>query len=337
MSFVSSDEKDDNYWLGVRDALRMVDSFVRWSARHEDKAKTLQEFISEGLIAAAKRCESCLSTTLGLTFGESLRGLSPDDLLEPADPTDRLATHYEEPTEEKDNTVPDDEVPTTEDLSPEPKFESEPEESLVVEPTSIEAIERTEDTEIEDMHLEGPLRDFGTEFELGEPSPMTIEPEVEDQESSVSESSEPGEPSEPEQPVEIEDALAEPEHIDVIKEEVDDASLSTESGLTWGEYERATTPLETTVTAASEEHVAETEPSETPTKWSPVHEPIVSEDEAAEDFSEEQDEYEDEVESPDEVDKEVPEVEPPPPPPPPESDESEEERRRRARRLFFGT
>ncbi len=92
MSYVSSDEKDETYWLGVRDALRMVDSFVRWSARHEDKAKNLQEFISEGLIAAAKRCESCLSTTLGLTFGESLGGRSPDDLLEPADPTDRLPT-----------------------------------------------------------------------------------------------------------------------------------------------------------------------------------------------------------------------------------------------------
>jgi len=317
VSFVSSDEKDeenDNYWLGVRDALRMVDSFVRWSARHEDKAKNLQEFISEGLIAAAKRCESCLSTTLGLTFGESLGGISPDDLLEPADPGDRLPTHYEEPTKEKANTVPDDEVPATEDLSPEPKFESEPEASSEIESTSIEAIERTEGTEIEDMQLEGPLRDFGTDFKLSEPSPLTIEPEIEDQESSVSEDSEPVEPSEP-------------EHIDVVKEEVDDALLSTESGLTWSEYEDAITPPETTGAPTSEEHVTETEPSETPTKWSPIDEPIVSEDEPSEE----------EVESPDEVDKEVPEVEPPPPPPPPESDESEEERRRRARRLFFGT
>ncbi len=315
MSFVSSDEKDEkneNYWLGVRDALRMVDSFVRWSARHEDKAKNLQEFISEGLIAAAKRCESCLSTTLGLTFGESLGGIFPDDLLEPADPGDRLPTHYEEPTKEKASTVPDDEVLATEDLSSESKFGSEPEASSEVESTSIESIERTEDTEIEDMQIEGPSRDFGAEFELGEPSPLTIEPE--DRESSVSKDSEPVEPSES-------------EHTDAIKEEVDDASLSTESGLTWSEYEDAITPPETTGTPISEEHVTETEPSETPTKWSPIDEPIVSEDEPAEE----------EVESPDEVDKEVPEVEPPPPPPPPESDESEEERRRRARRLFFGT
>ena len=317
MSFVSSDENDeknDNYWLGVRDALRMVDSFVRWSARHEDKAKNLHEFISEGLIAAAKRCESCLSTTLDLTFGESLGGLSSDDMLEPADPTDRLPTHYEEPTEEKDSTDSDGEVPGTEELSKEPKFESEPEASSEVEPSSIEAIERTEDTKIEDMHLNGPSRDFGTDFDLGEPSPLTIEPEDEDQESSVSEASESVEPSEP-------------EHTDVIKEEVDDASPSTESGLTWSEYEDAITPPETTGTPTSEEHVAKTEPSETPTKWSSIDEPIASEDEPAEE----------EVESPDEVDKEVPEVEPPPPPPPPESDESEEERRRRARRLFFGT
>lgn len=306
MSYVSSDEKDETYWLGVRDALRMVDSFVRWSARHEDKAKNLQEFISEGLIAAAKRCESCLSTTLGLTFGESLSGRSPDDLLESADPSDRLPTHYEEPAEEKDDTVPHDEVPVTEEPVSEPKFEPEPAESSVVEPTSIDAIERTDDTEIEDMQVKGPSRDFGAEFELGEPTPLTIEPE--DHESLASESSE-------------------PEDVDVIEEEVDDASSSTESGLTWSEYESAITPPETTVTPASEEDVAETEPSETPTKWGSIDEPMVSEDEPAEE----------EVESPDEIDKEVPEVEPPPPPPPPESDESEEERRRRARRLFFGT
>lgn len=308
MSYVSSDEKDETYWLGVRDALRMVDSFVRWSARHEDKAKNLQEFISEGLIAAAKRCESCLSTTLGLTFGESLSGRSPDDLLESADPSDRLPTHYEEPAEEKDDTVPHDEVPVTEEPVPEPKFEPEPAEGSVVEPTSIDAIERTDDTEIEDMQVKGPSRDFGAEFELGEPTPLTIEPEAEDHESLASESSE-------------------PEDVDVIEEEVDDASSSTESGLTWSEYESVTTPPETTVTPASEEDVAETEPSETPTKWGSIDEPKVSEDEPAEE----------EVESPDEIDKEVPEVEPPPPPPPPESDESEEERRRRARRLFFGT
>ncbi len=294
MSYVSSDEKDETYWLGVRDALRMVDSFVRWSARHEDKAKNLQEFISEGLIAAAKRCESCLSTTLGLTFGESLGGHSPDDLLESADPTDRLPTHYEEPTKEKDDTVPDDEAPVTEELTPEPKFEPEPVESSAVEPTSIDAFERTDDTEIEDMQVKGPSRDFGAEFELGEPSPLTIEPEVEDHDSFASESSEP-------------EASSEPEDVDVIEEKVDDESPSTESGLTWSEYESAVTPPETTVTPASEEHVAEAEPAE------------------------------EEAESPDEVDKEVPDVEPPPPPPPPESDESEEERRRRARRLFFGT
>ena len=308
MSYVSSDEKDETYWLGVRDALRMVDSFVRWSTRHEDKAKNLEEFISEGLIAAAKRCESCLSTTLGLTFGESLRGHSPDDLLEPADPADRLPTHYEAPTEEKDDTAPHDEVSVIEESVPEPKFESEPEESPDVEPTSIDAIERTDDTEIEDMQVKGPSRDFGAEFELGEPTPLTIEPEAEDHESLASESSELGD-------------------ADVIEEEVDDASSSTESGLTWSEYESAITPPETTVTPASEEDVAETAPSETPTKWGSIDAPVVSEDEPAEE----------EVESPDEIDKEEPEVEPPPPPPPPESDESEEERRRRARRLFFGT
>ena len=56
----SEDDKtrSDEYWMGVRDALRMVDSFTKWAKRNPSRAKTLEDFIHDGLIAAAKRCES---------------------------------------------------------------------------------------------------------------------------------------------------------------------------------------------------------------------------------------------------------------------------------------
>ncbi len=66
----NSRRDSEDYWLGVRDALRMIDSFLNWSRRHPDRAKTLDEFIEEGLLAAAKRCESCLSQELGLSFSQ---------------------------------------------------------------------------------------------------------------------------------------------------------------------------------------------------------------------------------------------------------------------------
>lgn len=65
-----SSEKDESYWIGVRDALRMVDSFLRWSRRNPTIAKSLDEFLAEGLVAAAKRCESCLGRELGLKYGK---------------------------------------------------------------------------------------------------------------------------------------------------------------------------------------------------------------------------------------------------------------------------
>ena len=71
MSVVDSEQKrSDEYWMGVRDALRMVDSFTKWARRNESRAKNLDDFIHDGLVAAAKRCESCLKDDLGLTFVE---------------------------------------------------------------------------------------------------------------------------------------------------------------------------------------------------------------------------------------------------------------------------
>ncbi|MCF2136203.1 MAG: hypothetical protein K9W43_03095 [Candidatus Thorarchaeota archaeon] len=64
-------DADENYWLGVRDALRMVDSFIEWARLNPDRAKPLAQFINEALIAAARRCKSCLTHTLGVTFAAS--------------------------------------------------------------------------------------------------------------------------------------------------------------------------------------------------------------------------------------------------------------------------
>ncbi len=66
-----SSDKDESYWLGVRDALRMIDSFVAWSRRNPNRAKRIDDFIDDGLIAVNKHCKSCLSQALGISFGES--------------------------------------------------------------------------------------------------------------------------------------------------------------------------------------------------------------------------------------------------------------------------
>ena len=76
----SDKKRSDEYWMGVRDSLRMVDSFIKWARRNEERAKALDDFIHDGLVAAAKRCESCLKDDLGLTFaeGEALAEESPE-------------------------------------------------------------------------------------------------------------------------------------------------------------------------------------------------------------------------------------------------------------------
>jgi hypothetical protein len=66
-----SSDKDESYWLGVRDALRMIDSFVAWSRRNPNRAKKIDDFIDDALIAVNKHCRSCLSQALGISFGES--------------------------------------------------------------------------------------------------------------------------------------------------------------------------------------------------------------------------------------------------------------------------
>ncbi len=68
VSDLDPDNIDDNYWHGVYDALRMVDSFVRWAQRNPTRAKSIDEFLNDALIAVAKRCRDCLAYTLNLSF-----------------------------------------------------------------------------------------------------------------------------------------------------------------------------------------------------------------------------------------------------------------------------
>ncbi|MFX1416854.1 MAG: hypothetical protein ACFFC0_08575 [Promethearchaeota archaeon] len=150
---MSSNGKDDNYWIGVRDALRMVDSFLRWSRRHPTEAKSLDDFLAEGLVAAAKRCESCLGKELGLKYGTG------DEVPREQDSGDevdfRTASDYEEPSSEEPLSYE-----TTPETRPETILETSDEPEITqVEPSSPEEIMRsileddslwdTEETEID--------------------------------------------------------------------------------------------------------------------------------------------------------------------------------------------
>jgi hypothetical protein len=297
--------------MGVRDSLRMVDSFLKWSARHPDKAKSLDDFVHDGLIAAAKRCESCLSDKLGLKFDAS------DDEQEQEEPD---AETYPEGFE----STPVDLVEAGTDALSEPAPEEpipheEPDEEPVVEDgegVSLESVERIEDEEIGEIDVEGPPRDFTTDFELVEPSPM-------DAESSETAEATDAESEEAEEIEETEDLESEP---------------AEKPSFTWSDYETAVSPTDEDAEAGKTvpPEIEESEPDslvaepEDRKVWSPYDEPSLSEEELTRETAEEEEPVLEETED------EEPITEPPAPPPPPESDEDEEERKRRARRLFFG-
>ncbi|RDE11731.1 MAG: hypothetical protein C4K49_11420, partial [Candidatus Thorarchaeota archaeon] len=89
-----SSDRDESYWLGVRDALRMIDSFVAWSRRNPARAKKLDDFVDDALIAVGKRCKSCLSQALGISFaGSDAEEGSPFDIHEPAPETIEKPAH----------------------------------------------------------------------------------------------------------------------------------------------------------------------------------------------------------------------------------------------------
>ncbi len=299
MSVVDSEKKrSDEYWMGVRDALRMIDSFIKWARRNEERAKSLDDFIHDGLVAAAKRCESCLKDDLGLTFAEDEAPSKDSQEAKRVPPGYEIGSSTEEESDEMFEVTPD-------DMSPEPSdvpIESED------EPMSIDAVDRLEEDAIEDISLEGPLREFSTDFELVEPTDLMVEsPHVTEKE-------------------------------DTTPEEIMDGSnaedVEQKPSFTWADYEKAVTPTKEDSELIEDEDVELPPPIEmefpgTSTDSTSIPEPpdLPIDEMERVPVSEEDGDATEDLE---------PLMEPPAPPPPPESDEDEEERRRRARRLFFG-
>lgn len=336
MSDVSSDNKrSDDYWMGVRDALRMVDSFNKWAVRNPGKAKSLEDFIHDGLIAAAKRCESCLREKLGLSFG---RGATTNDvqdipesyLSEVTPPPDSIA-------EENLDEIPDLSTETTFDVSVE-SVDSEISYDIAIETEesspSIDSVERLEDESIDEIALEGPTRDFSTDFDLPEPSPLMVDTEE----------------SEPEE-IETVESLDDSQLVDMEESESsfsDNDESETRPSFTWSDYESAVTPASDTEPLDDSEEEETIEPVEVPTEPPILPEDAIEPEPTISDAKEVWRSYDESTSTGDddisseEVESEEPEssrliTEPPEPPAPPEDEEDEEERRRRARRLFFGT
>ena len=299
--------------MGVRDALRMVDSFTKWARRNESRAKHLDDFIHDGLVAAAKRCESCLKDDLGLTFveDEDSGSESPD--------TENVPSGYEmdstprDYSEVEEGPEPDFEVAPT-DLSPGPSevpIESES------DSISIDTVGRIEEEEMDDLSIESPPREFTSDFDLIEPSDLTVEQPV----------------AEPE-----DDVTHEPE-----PESEEPSDSDHKPSFTWADYEKAVTPEKEDPELVDEEveipPPVDMESTETPMP-SDESEPVSETVEIPEPPSIPTDEFESapiaEEEAIEVTEEPEPITEPPPPPPPPDSDEDEDERRRRARRLFFG-
>jgi len=284
----SDEERSDDYWEGVLHALRMVDSFLKWSKRNEARAKPLEQFIHDGLIAAAKRCQSCLSKKLGVAFSDE-----------------------DETTEEVIDQGPDIELVTEGDdseaeisLVTESELESSIEEREEIEPMTIDSMDSSSGSINDELKVDGETRDFTSDFDLVEPSPLIVESSDEHSESPPSE--------EFDEPIET--------------------STEKEPAFTWREYEEELTPDDDLPVKESEPApdipTLAPAPPEPPASWSSVDEPSVVPD-TPESDSDDSDENK-------LSDDPKPLETPPPPPPPPEPEESDEERRRRARRLFFG-
>ncbi len=314
---MTSEERDDNYWMGVRDALRMVDSFLRWARKHPKDAKSIDDFLAEGLIAAAKRCESCLGKELGMKYGS--------DDPEVDEPREIEETpHFEEPIPDVEPEIIPDSFPDID--AEEPTFvpaddASEPE-VPPVEPVSIDEIvtpeSDKESVSAENLMFEGLKRDFLSDFPLSAPE---ITDDATDDTKPI-----PSTPEEVMRAVLAEESLGpvEVETEEAMSPEVEDSGVET--------YDDVLEVLESPP-AVDEPPSPATVPKRE--LWSPYDEPPLPEDENDEDAKTSEDD--ESGAASDESDTSSTGAKAPPPPPPPETDETEEERRRRARRLFFGT
>ncbi|MBN2228784.1 MAG: hypothetical protein JW779_04250 [Candidatus Thorarchaeota archaeon] len=354
-------KKPDEYWMGVRDALRMVDSFNKWAQRNPGRAKSLEDFIHDGLIAAAKRCESCLREKLGLSFVED-----SDDVEEVTIPVESSTFMGEEEIIPEFESTPEIEFSHSSEDIPEPPDEvSVPLESSVSvseaespidyedELVSLDNVGRLEDDSMNDLDITGPPRDFTSDFRLVEPKPLVVdEEEPETQTLHQIETPDDILLDESDDLDESEEFLDEVTRDNLEEEttsEVEPEESHEKTSFTWSDYEAAVTPvvepepadveeeepsLEEEAFHESPETTEDSESTEPPKVWTPYDEPSLPEEDV---FEDEDDLQDAEVAENDESDSSSePIIEPPAPPPPPESEEDEEERRRRARRLFFG-
>ncbi len=164
-------EADENYWIGVRDALRMVDSFIEWAKRNPDRAKPIDQFVNEALIAAAKRCKSCLSHALGVSFAatseeerERIASRPSVDFFEDTR-TMVEGSPLADTLRDPDDLYHEQSPPTT--PPPVPEFPEVPSESEGVA-DDLEFFERTPESR-EDSYTpphESPVEDSTTEHEL---------------------------------------------------------------------------------------------------------------------------------------------------------------------------
>jgi len=299
--------------MGVRDALRMVDSFLRWSKDNKEKAKSLDDFIHDGLVAAAKRCESCLHKELGVKFDSKMDEYEPvDDSTAVDEPEDEELIEYESDTTppeivlETEGPADSEEIPIRiESEDREIEFESSSAPAIDDGSVRLESMGMHDGSVEDDTQLSGGPREFSSDFALVEPDPLVIESDSDSSEEEVED-------------VEESDLYKDsyvPEPPPEVKEE-----LSVERPKYSWEQSEPTSLREATGSDDLQSEEETKEPSESLRVWSPMEE---SSPDSIEDDGMEHDES-------------GPSESPPPPPPPPETEESEEERRRRARRLFFG-
>ncbi|MGV9170617.1 MAG: hypothetical protein ACOC38_11835 [Promethearchaeia archaeon] len=344
---MTSHKKDESYWLGVRDALRMVDSFLKWSQRHPDRARSLDDFINDGLIAAAKRCEECLSYALGINFRDDDEGLpveSSSELVEEPSFSDEVPTE-ESVTETRSASLEEAsfEMPTRESVAPsvvseekglDTEMDSFPEDSETQESASVsglesdvgEPVEGEKSVSIDEEPSEPEaFKDFTKEFHLAEPESMKSTAEEDEYEQPTKEAETEIETSDQVTPsMETSEDTMTPE-----------SEEETEGDFSWDDYEDALTPRVASPYGASEKE-SDSSPEKEATR-SPLDDSSVEEKASDESTSVVEREVHDEEGKVDqnESSKKQNHSEPPPPPPP-QDEEDEDERRKRARRLFFG-
>lgn len=105
---MSQEEFGQLYWNGVRDALRMVETFVFWKEKNPREKRTTKDFVSEALEAVRQKCAPCLKEILGINFGPVGEEAAPAPAFkfapeltpEEAEPVEEVPEPLEEPVPE---------------------------------------------------------------------------------------------------------------------------------------------------------------------------------------------------------------------------------------------